>query len=176
MEGLVVLYAGLKLRVNVTKSAVALAWDRSFLGYSFWVTEAAIIKRRVAPKALITLKARIRDMTSRTGGRSFAQVVAALRRYLPGWKAYFRLAETPSELARVDQWLRRRLRTLIVKQSKRGTTLCRLLRSRGVALRGAREAAAHCTRWWATAAHAALHTAFPNRYFDALGIPRLGAL
>ena len=134
-----------------------------------------IIKRRVAPKALRTLKARLRDTTSRTGGRSIAQVVAELRPYLAGWKAYFCPAETPRELGQVDGWLRRRLRMLVVKQSKRGTTLFRLLRSRGVSVRGAREAAAHCTRWWATAAHAALHTAFPNQYFDTLGIPRLGA-
>ena len=175
MEGLVGLYAGLKLRVNVAKSAVALAWERSFLGYSFWVAKDDCIKRRVAPKALMTLKARIRDMTSRTGGHSFAQVVAELRRYLPGWKAYFRLADTPSELGRVDRWLRRRLRMLVVKQSKRGTTLFRLLRSRGVSVRSARAAAAHCTRWWATAGHPALHTAFPTQYFETLGIPRVGS-
>ena len=39
-------------------------------------------------------------------------------------------------------------------------------------MRSARAAAAHGTRWWATAAHPALHMAFPNQYFDALGIPR----
>jgi retron-type reverse transcriptase len=37
MAGLVALYAKLKLRINPTKSAVAPVWDRSFLGYSFWV-------------------------------------------------------------------------------------------------------------------------------------------
>lgn len=175
MEGLVSLYAGLKLRVNMAKSAVALAWERSFLGYSFWVTKDDIIKRRVAPQALMALQARLRDITSRTSGHSFADVVAELRRYLPGWRAYFRLAETPSELENVDRWLRRRLRMLVVKQSKRGTTLFRLLCSRGVSVRSARAAAAHCTRWWATAAHAALQTAFSNRYFAALDIPRLGS-
>ena len=174
MVGLVGLYAGLKLRVNVAKSAVAVAWERSFLGYRFWVDPARTIKRRVAPKALITLKARLRELTARSGGRSIAQVVAALRPYLAGWRAYFRLADTPRELGQVDGWLRRRLRLLMVKQSKRGITLFRLLRARGISVRLAGEAAAHCARWWATAAHAALHTAFPNRYFDTLGIPRLG--
>ena len=36
MQGLVRLYAKLRLRVNASKSAVARAWERSFLGYSFW--------------------------------------------------------------------------------------------------------------------------------------------
>lgn len=174
MAGLVRLYAGLQLRVNVAKSAVARAWERSFLGYRFWIDSAKALKRRVAPQALSTLKARLRELTSRTGGRSLAQVVAVLRPYLAGWYAYFRLADTPSELGQVDGWLRRRLRMLVVKQCKRGPALFHVLRGRGVSLRLAREAAARCTRWWAMAAHAALHTAFPNRYFDTLGIPRLG--
>lgn len=174
MEGLVALYATLKLRVNVAKSAVARALEGSFLGYSFWVAPGKIVKRRVSPKALNTMKARIRDITSRNGGRSLEQVVRALRSYLPGWKAYFQLADTPGIFADVDKWFHRRLRMLIVKQSKRGTTLFRLLRTRGVPERVARAAAAHCARWWAMAAHGALNTAFPTRYFDTLGVPRLG--
>ncbi len=35
MQGLIRLYAKLRLRVNTSKSAVAKAWDRTFLGYSF---------------------------------------------------------------------------------------------------------------------------------------------
>ena len=63
---------------------------------------------------------------------------------------------------------------LIVKQRKRGTTLYRVLRARGLSQRLAAAAAAHCTRWWAMAKHGPLHTAFPTRYFIALGVPRLG--
>jgi len=174
MVKLTVLYAQLKLRVNTAKSAVAPAKDRQFLGYSFWYAAKGVVKRRVAPKALVKLKERIRDITSRSGGRSLASVVAELRSYLTGWKAYFRLADTPGILADVDQWLSRRLRMLIVKQSKRGPTLYRVLRARGLPERLATAAAAHCTQWWAMAAHGALHTAFPTRYFTTLGVPRLG--
>lgn len=174
MEGLVALYAKLKLKVNPAKSAVAPAWQRSFLGYSFWVAPGKTVKRRVAPKALERMKERVRQITSRNGGRSLPQVVAELRSYLTGWKAYFRLADTPGVFTDVDQWLHRRLRMLIVKQSKRGTTLFRQLHSRGVPLRVARAAAAHCKRWWAIAAHGALNAAFPTAYFEALGVPRLG--
>ena len=174
MEGLVALYAKLKLEINPAKSAVALAWERSFLGYSFWVAAGQIVKRRVAPKALTVLKERVRDITSRNGGRSLVHVVAELRSYLVGWKAYFRLADTPSVFQAFDGWLNRRLRMLIVKQCKRGTTLFRLLRARGISTRLACAAAAHYRRWWAVAKHSALHTAFPTQYFIALGVPRLG--
>jgi group II intron reverse transcriptase/maturase len=173
MAGLTRLYAALKLRVNPTKSAVAPARDRSFLGYSFWVARGTV-KRRVAPKALEKMKERLREITSRRGGRSVTQVVALLRSYLAGWKAYFRLADTPGVFAEVDQWLHRRLRMLIIKQQKRGTTLYRTLRARGLSDRSARAAAAHCGRWWAIATHGALKTAFPTQYFLSLGVPRLG--
>ena len=37
MEAMRQMYAKLRLRINEEKSAVARAWDRKFLGYSFWV-------------------------------------------------------------------------------------------------------------------------------------------
>ena len=173
MQGLVALYAKLKLRVNESKSAVARAWDRSFLGYSFWVAPGKIVKRRVSPKALVAMKERVRQITSRNGGRSIVRVVTMLRSYLVGWKAYFRLADTPGVFEDVDKWLHRRLRMLILKQWKCGTTTYRELRQRGLPARLAQAAAAHVHQWWRMAAHGGLQTAFPMQYFDQLGVPRL---
>ena len=174
MEGLVALYAGLKLRVNPTKSAVAPAWQRSFLGYGFWVASGKVVKRRVAPKALGALKERVRQITSRNGGRSLTQVVTALRSYLVGWKAYFRLADTPQVLAELDKWLHRRLRMLLLRQWKRGRTIYRELHRRGVGGAALGIAARFGRSWWHVAAHKALHFAFPGAYFESLGVPRLG--
>ncbi len=53
-------YAKLRLRINEAKSAVALAWDRKFLGYSFWVAKDETIKRRIADQALEEMKHRVR--------------------------------------------------------------------------------------------------------------------
>ena len=39
-------------------------------------------------------------------------VVAELRKYLPGWKLYFQLADTPKTFVEYDKWLRHRLRLL----------------------------------------------------------------
>lgn len=174
MQNITALYAKLKLRINVEKSAVAPAHTRQFLGYSFWYAKGGHVKRRVSPKALSKLKTRIRELTSRNGGRRLTTVVGELRSYLTGWKAYFRLADTPGIFVDVDKWLLRRLRMLIVKQCKRGTTLFRVLSGKGLPTRLAAAAAAHCTRWWATARHGALNTAFPRAYFIKLGVPLLG--
>jgi group II intron reverse transcriptase/maturase len=173
MRVLADLYAQLRLRINPAKSAVARAWDRKFLGYSFWVAPGRVVKRRVAPASLRRMKERVRQITCRAGGRSLGAVVAELRSYLVGWKAYFRLADTPGVFADVDKWLHRRLRALHLKQWKRGTTTYRELRRRGVSDRGAREAAAHTRRWWAMAKHPSLTSALPTTYFARLGVPRL---
>ena len=45
------LYAKLHLQVNETNSAVASAFGRKFLGYSFWVAKGAVVKRGVTPRA-----------------------------------------------------------------------------------------------------------------------------
>jgi group II intron reverse transcriptase/maturase len=167
------LFARLRLQVNEAKSAVARVWVRKFLGYSFWVAAGRVVRPRVAPAALAEMKARVRAITSRNGGRSMTKVAEELRSYLTGWRLYFHLAETPGIFEDLDKWLRRRLRAVQLKQWKRGTTVYRELRARNVPERVTLAAAAHARRWWATASHGALQTALPTSYFDRLGVPRL---
>ena len=175
MQTLRRLYAALRLQINESKSAVARPQDRNFLGYSFWDAEGGEVKRRVAPTALAAMKARVRQITGRTRGRSLNGVVAELRSYLPGWKEYFRLDETPRRFQNLDAWIRRRLRMVQLKQWKRGAKVFRELRARGLSKRSAAEVAAYCKRWWRTAGHVGLHTALPNSYFDRIGVPRLAS-
>jgi RNA-directed DNA polymerase len=167
------LFARLRLQVNEAKSTVARAWERKFLGYSFWVAAGRVIRPRVAPAALAEMKARVRLITSRTGGRSMTAVVKELRSYLTGWKRYFQLAETPRIFSDLDEWLRRRLRAVQLKQWKQGPTICGELLARGASGPVARAVGAHARRWWAMAAHGGTQTALPTSYFDRLGVPRL---
>lgn len=168
-------YAQLKLRVNDGKSAVAKPWGRPFLGYTFWYNRKGETRRAVADKAIDAMKTRIRSITRRNGGYGMEATVEELKAYLTGWREYFRLAQTPGPLRGLDQWIRRRLRAMQLKQWKRGATVYRELRARGIPKRRAQEAAAHATRWWRTAAHVVLQEALPTRYYDQLGVPRLAA-
>ncbi|MBW3630682.1 MAG: hypothetical protein KY464_15490, partial [Gemmatimonadetes bacterium] len=59
------------------------------------------------------------------------------------------------------------------KQWKRGTTIYRELRRRGVPMRVARAAAAWSGSWWRIAGHGALNAAMPTKYLEGLGLPRL---
>ena len=166
------LYGRLRLRVNEAKSAVARPQDRKFLGYSFWYAKGGTVRRRVAPKALAAMKDRVREITTRNGGRSMDRVTAELRSYLTGWKAYFRLAETPRVLSDLDEWIRHRLRLVQLKQWKRGTTTYRALTARGLSPSTAAHVAANTRRWWRNSGMA-IHIALPISYYDRMGIPRL---
>ncbi len=166
------LYGDLRLKVNEAKSAVASAFGRKFLGYSFWVAAGGTVKRKVAVKPLLTFKQRIRELTRRSGGRSLQAVVERLRPYVLGWKAYFRLAQTPQVWRALDQWMRRRLRAVRLKQWRRGPTIYRELRALGASAETARQVAANSRRWWRNS-NGALKWVLDIAYFNRMGLPRL---
>ena len=168
------LYARLKLQVNEEKSAVASVFTRKFLGFTFWVAPGRTVKRKVARKALVAMKARVRQLTRRTRGRSLKETVEGLRPYLLGWKAYFRLADTPGIFRGIDEWLRHRLRALQLKHWRRGSTMYRELRRLGISHDGARKVAVNNRRWWRNSRYL-LNAALPISFFDKLGLPRLAA-
>jgi RNA-directed DNA polymerase len=161
----------LKLRVNSEKSAVARPWERKFLGFSF--TNHKQPKRRLAPKSVARFKERTRELTRRTRGISLARMVHDLAEYLRGWMGYFGRCETPEVLDKLGRWLRRRLRSLVWKQWKRGTTRYRELRKRGIVAQEAAQTAGSSDGPWHLANTPALKLALPNAYFASLGLPEL---
>jgi RNA-directed DNA polymerase len=172
MTSLRKLFAKLKLRVNETKSKVRRATASKFLGFSFWAAAGRMIRRRVAPQAIARMKERVRELTRRSAGRSLAQMCKALGTYLTGWKAYFRLSETPGAFADIDGWIRHRLRAVQLKHWKRGRVVYRELIARGMSPDAARRVAGNSRRWWRNSAMA-LHIALPNELFKRLGVPTL---
>ena len=172
MESVTRFIAGtLRLRVNQSKSAVARPWERKFLGFSF--TAHGQPKRRIAPQAVQRFRRRVRELTRRTRGVSHERMVEDLARYWRGWLGYFGKCETPSVLARLEKWTRRRLRSAIWKQWKRGRRRYAELRRRGVNVQLAAKAAGSAHGPWRLANSPALALALPNAYFTALGLPSL---
>jgi RNA-directed DNA polymerase len=161
----------LKLKVNQAKSAVARPGQRKFLGFSF--TSEREPRRRIAPKAIVRFKERIREQTRRTRGISLAKMVNELATYLRGWLGYFGDCQTPSVLQRLEAWLRRRLRSVVWKQWKQGRTRFRELRKRGVSKDLAAQTAGSPHGPWRIAQSPALTIALPNAYFVELGLPSM---
>src|SRR5437016_2374686 len=142
------------------KSAVARPWERKFLGLSF--TNQKPPKRRLAPKAMARFI-------------SLVRMVHDLAEYLRGWIGYFGRCETLEVLDKLEKWLRRRLRSMVWKQWKRGTTRYRELRKRGIAAQDAAKTAGSSDGPWHLANTPALKIALSNAYFASLGLPELTA-
>jgi RNA-directed DNA polymerase len=158
----------LKLTVNKGKSAVASPTERKFLGFSFLDLDR--YRRCIAPQALARFKQRVRELTSRTGGRSLEQVIPELSRYLTGWRGYFGFCETPGVLRLLDKWIRRRLRAVVWKQWKYGRNRFAELRRRDIGKGLAAKAAGSPHGVWRLSNSPALTFAFPNAFFKDLGL------
>jgi group II intron reverse transcriptase/maturase len=171
LQGLRGCYAKLALKLNEAKTAVAEVWGRKFLGYCLYATSAGEVKRAVADQAMHKLRERIRRLTRRTRGRSLEQIAEDLRGYVPGWKAYFRLAQTPKVMRGLDEWLRHRLRAVQLKQWRGGTTMFRQLRALGASVDLAARIAANARRWWRNS-RMGLNRVLTIAYFDRLGVPK----
>ena len=172
LNGLRSCYARLRLKVNETKTAVAPVWGRKFLGYKLWAAPKGQVKLAVAAEAVQRYKQRIRQMTQRQAGRSMSQIAQDLQTFLPGWKAYFQLAQTPKVWRGLDEWLRHRLRAIQLKFWRRGPTIYRELRALGASHDVAAQGAANCQRWWHASA-LGVNRVLTIAYFDRLGVPRL---
>jgi RNA-directed DNA polymerase len=158
----------LKLKINKEKSAVASPHRRKFLGFSF--TSGMTPRRRIAPQAVARFKLRVRALTMRTRGASLVQTAKELSRYLIGWRGYFGLCETPTVLRALDQWIRRRLRSMVWKQWKRGRTRFAELQRRGVRSELAARTAASAHGPWRISNSPALAIALPNAFFAKIGL------
>lgn len=159
----------LRLKVNEAKSAVDRPWNRTCLGFTF--TRRQSNRRKVSEKALKAFKAKVRELTGRTRGRTMRQIVQELRQWMLGWRAFFGFAEVRSPLRELDTWIRRRLRSDHWKPwGRRGY---RELRQRGVSRQLAWNTAKSAHGPWRLSQSPALAIALPQRYFAALGLPSL---
>lgn len=108
----------LKLKVNEKKSAVDRPWKRKFLGFSFYVSKgkAGIF---VHHKPIEKFKAKVREITSRSNGKSMTWRRDQLNRLIVGWVNYFGLADMRWKAKSLDEWIRRRIRMCFWKQWKK---------------------------------------------------------
>jgi group II intron reverse transcriptase/maturase len=161
----------LKLKVNAAKSAVARPWQRKFLGYN--LTSHRNPKLRIATASLEKLTEKVRILLRGAHGRNLNATIQALNPVLRGWAAYFKLTETRRALEERDGWIRHKLRSVLWRQWKRPYARARNLRQRGLTEERAwRSACNQRGPWWnAGASH--MHAAFPNSWFDHLGLVSL---
>lgn len=118
----------LRLKVNATKTKVVRPTKSTFLGFTFWkgidgwkCRPAKDRKKRLYDKTrkiLCRKKAAARSM-----GITFKQLNDLIR----GWINYFRIGSMKGFMSEYGQWLRHKVRVVILKQWKRPKTIHRNL-------------------------------------------------
>ena len=156
----------LRLRVNREKSAVAPVGERKFLGHRLLLNG----KLGIAPKSIQRAKEKIRQITRRNRGVSFAQAIADLNSFLVGWINYYRFAACRFELQCLDEWIRRKLRCYRLKQCKRGRTIAGFLQRLGSSPSLAHRVASSGKGWWRLSLTHAAHQAMSQEWFALQGL------
>jgi RNA-directed DNA polymerase len=159
----------LRLKVNVDKSAVAYVGERQFLGYRLLRGG----QLGIAPRSLERAKQRIRAITRRNRGISLSRMIRELNAFVSGWVTYFRYAACKTALQRLDEWIRRKLRCVRLKQCKRAKAIFAFLRRLGVPGWGARQLAGSGAGWWRKAGTPQAHQAMNNDWFRTQGLTSL---
>jgi RNA-directed DNA polymerase len=156
------------LKVNREKTVVAYISKIKFLGYSFYINKKEG-RLRIHPKSISKMKARIKELTSRSNGWGDARRKEALKQYIIGWVNYFKLADVKTLLPIVDEWYRRRIRMIIWKQWKRIRTRLRNLIKLGIEKYKAWEYANTRKGYWRTANSPILSRSITNERLKQAG-------
>ena len=159
----------LRLRVNRDKSAVAFVTERKFLGHRLLPGGGL----GIAPQSLDRARGRVRQITRRNRGVSLAEVIGELNAFLSGWVTYFRHAACKSHLQRLDEWIRRKLRCLRLKQRKRAGPIAEFLHQLGVPKWRAWIGALSGKGWWRLSGSPPAMEGMTLAWFESLGLVNL---
>lgn len=116
----------LHLKVNCDKTEVSYVGKVKYLGYSFYMMKGEC---RLHPKSVAKMKAKLKELTSRSNGWGYARLKDKLNQFIKGWMNYFKLADMRSILQTTDEWLRHRIRSYVWKSWKKvGTKFKNLMK------------------------------------------------
>lgn len=155
----------LKLKVNQQKSKVDKVWNCIYLGYIIGVEG----KLRIAPASVKKLKAKVRLITSRNRPTPLREVISELIPVIRGWTNYFKLAAINKLCQELDEWTRRRLRCLRLKQCKHPKGIRRFLENLGAKRKLWSGIVAMGTRWWRIARSQPANIIMNNAWLRAEG-------
>lgn len=158
----------LKLKVNRKKSQVGSPLRLKFLGFSMYKTgkKAGI---RPHSKSIKRFKDKIRELTSRKQARSVEMILKRLKRYTVGWLGYYSIADMESNIKRLNEWIRRRIRQIYWKQWKKIKTKHDNLVKLGIDNENAWKWANSRKAYWRIADSHILHKSLTNEYLASVG-------
>jgi len=166
----------LRLKVNESKSAVALPETRHFLGYRLQPVKGGPAEVLLSERSEKRLKERIREFTPRSRGRSLKAIISEINPYLLGWLGHFRVCTQGVErnIQRMDAHIRRRLRAIVLKHWKTKRTAARRLIALGIKRQTAwRSVYDGRQSIWALSHNPAVDRGLRNAYFAERGLVSL---
>ena len=162
----------LKLKINRTKSAVDKPSKRKFLGFSFYLKEGKA-RNYIHRKPVERFKKKVKEITSRSNGKSMEWRKEALNHLITGWVNYFRIADMKAVARELDGWIRRRIRLCYWKQWKKISTKHNELVKLGIDDGKAWEFANTRKGYWRISNSYILSTSLTNKYLEEQGFPSL---
>lgn len=158
----------LKLKVNKEKSKVDLVTKRKFLGFSFYFGKGGV-NIRIHAKSYRRFKEKIHTITNRNWGVSMEYRLKRLNQITVGWINYISIAKAKSQLRKLEEWIRRRLRACIWKQWKKIKTKHTNLKKLGIKPSKAWEYANTRKGYWRISKSPILSRTLTNQYLENMG-------
>jgi RNA-directed DNA polymerase len=155
----------LRLRINEKKSSVTRPEETHFLGFRVELDEDGTARIRLSQRSVDRMKARIRELTPRTWGKSLQDCMDEISKFIRGWEAYFGICLDRILFRNFDAHIRRRLRAIAIKQKKRPRFLYRFMVSRKVRPSIASESAYRPRGIWPRSIAKGINMALPNKWF-----------
>lgn len=158
------------LKVNKDKTHVAYMRDIKFLSYAFGRRNGKC-QFYIHVDSIKKMKIKIRELTSRNNGWSYAYRKQRLTWYIRGWLNYFKFAGLKSRIKEWDGWLRHRIRMCIWKSWKRVRTRYRNLKKLIPDESRVRMAAFCRKKYWRMASHPTVQAALSDERLLRAGYP-----
>ena len=109
----------LRLKVNKSKSKVALYDEVKYLGFGFYYSpQHKQIRMRVHEKSIQRIKTKIKELTKRSWSVKLDVRLLKLKQVIIGWVNYYKLADMKMLVQELDRLIRTRIRMCIWKSWK----------------------------------------------------------
>lgn len=150
----------LKLAVNWDKSKVALSKHVKFLGMTIIAGMIAI-----SAQSMNRAMAKVKELTPRGTHLRLERTIEEINTWYMGWSNYYSMTQYPSQLAKIEAHIRRRLRSRLVDQQKKRRYLFEKLIKRKVSRRLAAKTVFSNKKRWELSHTTAVEKAYPNKWF-----------
>ena len=118
------------LKVSATKTKVVRPSNSNFLGFTFWKSKDGW-KCKPADDRKKKLYAKVKEVLKRKHAvsRPLSATFTKLNQIIRGWINYFRMGSMKGFIGRFGQWLRHKVRVIIIKQWKKPSRIYKNLQT-----------------------------------------------